>query len=70
MAPSVALFQVELIARILIPMADGSASFKTVPTARLRCSPGAAQSLLSSLEGALKMVAQPQQESAAASTLN
>jgi hypothetical protein len=62
--------QVEVIARILIPMADGSVDFKAVPTARLRCSPSGAQSLLSSLDGALKMAAQPQQKTAAASTLN
>jgi hypothetical protein len=63
--------QIEVIARILIPNADGPVGFKAVPTARLRCSPAAAQSLRFSIDEALKMVEQPQQQpSAAASKLN
>jgi hypothetical protein len=62
---------IEVIARILVPNEDGPVGFKAVPTARLRCSPAAAQSLRLSIDEALKMVEQPQQQpAAAASKLN
>jgi len=57
--------QIEVIARILIPNADGPVGFKAVPTARLRCSPAAAQSLRLSIDEALKMIEQPQPQPAA-----
>jgi hypothetical protein len=63
--------QIEVIARILIPSADGPVGFKAVPTARLRCSPAAAQSLRLSIDEALKMVEQAQPQPAmAGSKLN
>jgi hypothetical protein len=65
--------QIEVIARILVPNADGPGpvAFKAVPTARLRCSPAAARSLRSSIDDALKMAEQPQPQPAmSASKLN
>lgn len=63
--------QIELIARILVPRPDGGVDMKVVTTARLRCSPSAAKSLRLSIDQALNMAEQPQQQpSAAASKLN
>jgi hypothetical protein len=55
-----------LVARIMAPTADGGVNTKFTPTARLRCSPASAESLCQSIEIALKMAEQPQQQPPAA----
>jgi hypothetical protein len=63
--------EIELAARIMIPRTDGGVEIKIVPTGRLRCSPAAAESLVQSIQIAVKMAHQVrQQPAAAASTLN
>jgi hypothetical protein len=62
--------QIELAQRILTPSQDGGVGIKFATSGRLRCSPAAAQQLIVSLQNSLKMLEQPQQESAAASKLN
>ncbi len=63
--------EIELAARILTPVPDGSAASEFVSTARLRCSPAAAEHLKSAIEQALQMLQEPQKGSAAASrTIN
>jgi hypothetical protein len=65
------IVEIELAARIMAPTADGGVDTKFTPTARLRCSPAAADALRQSIEIAQKMAAQPQQQPpAAASKLN
>jgi hypothetical protein len=62
--------QVELAARTLNPLADGSVEIKFVTSGRLRCSPAAAMHLRNSLDAALRMLEQPQPSPAAAGKLN
>jgi len=62
--------QVELAARTLNPLADGSVDIKFVTSGRLRCSPAAAMHLRNSLDAALKMLEQPQPSPAASAKLN
>jgi hypothetical protein len=52
--------QVELCARMLTPEADGNVLAEFMPTARLRCSPQAAQHLIAGLQAALKVFEQSQ----------
>jgi hypothetical protein len=63
--------QVELAQRILVPIAGSNdVTIKFATSGRLRCSPAAARMLIDSLSGALKMLEQPLEPSAAASKLN
>lgn len=62
--------QIELAARIIVPLEDGGVQTHTIDTARLRCSPTAARFLKDSLEAALKMLEQPQASPSAASKMN
>jgi hypothetical protein len=64
--------EIELVARIIIPIPDGGVELTFVPTGRLRCSPAAAESLRQSIEIAVKMAQQTPQQTpaAAASRLN
>jgi hypothetical protein len=64
--------QIELVARVMIPLADGKGvEIRFVPTARLRCSPAAIKSLRISIDAALAQLEEPQQQPpASASTLN
>jgi hypothetical protein len=64
--------EIELVARIIIPIPDGSVDLAFVPTGRLRCSPAAAESLRQSIEIAVKMAQQTPQQTlgTAASRLN
>ena len=65
------VIEIELAARILIPKRDGGVEIRIVPTGRLRCSPAAAESLIQSIQIAVKMAHQVrQQPPAAAATLN
>jgi len=52
--------EVELVTRILIPLANGGVRPEMVITGRLRCSPVAAQSLQDSITKALAMLSLPQ----------
>jgi hypothetical protein len=49
--------QVELISRILVPLAGAGAKHQFLTTGRIRCSPHAAMTLRDSLSKALDMVA-------------
>jgi hypothetical protein len=51
--------QIELASRILIPRADGGTDVKFVTTGHLRCSPAAAKLIREAIDGALKMLEQP-----------
>ncbi|PZA11196.1 hypothetical protein DNX69_17990 [Rhodopseudomonas palustris] len=63
--------EVELAARTLNPLADGSVEVKFVTTARLRCSQAGAQHLRNALDAVLKMFEASQEgPSSAASKLN
>jgi hypothetical protein len=63
--------QIELASRILIATPDGGVEIKFITSARLRCSPNAATNLRAAIDGALKMLEQPQEGPAAtASKLN
>jgi hypothetical protein len=63
--------QLELAARILVAKPDGGVDIKFITSARLRCSPVGASNLRLAIDGALKMLEQPQQGPAAtASKLN
>jgi hypothetical protein len=63
--------QIELAQRILVPVAStGVVNVKFATSGRLRCSPAAAQALISALQNSLLMLEQPQQPAAAASKLN
>jgi hypothetical protein len=63
--------QLELVARILVPTADGGVDLKLIPAVRLRCCPAAAKALLYSIESALQMAERPEpQPPVAASKLN
>jgi hypothetical protein len=63
--------QIELASRILIPDPGGPVEVRFRTTGHLRCSPVAAAQLRDSLDAAIKMMGQPQQQSAeAGATLN
>jgi hypothetical protein len=63
--------QIELASRILIAKPDGGVEIKFISSGRLRCSPTGATNLRAAIDGALKMLEQPQQSPAAtASKLN
>jgi hypothetical protein len=65
------VIEIELAARMMAPTPDGGVHSFFGPVARLRCSPVAAAALLDSIEKAVKMAEQPQQQPpAAASKLN
>jgi hypothetical protein len=57
--------EIELATRILVPRPDGSTEVKFLSSARLRCSANAAINLRNGLDGALKMLEQPQANTAA-----
>jgi hypothetical protein len=56
---------VELATRILVPKPDGSTEVKFLSSGRLRCSANAAANLRNGLGAALKMLEQPQADTAA-----
>jgi hypothetical protein len=62
--------QIELAARILNAVPDGSVEIKFITTGRLRCSPTAALNLRNAIDASLKMLEQPQQAPAATAKLN
>src|SRR5258706_7230804 len=62
--------QIELAARILNAVSDGSVEIKFITSGRLRCSPAAAMNLRNAIDAALKMLEQPQQAPAATARLN
>jgi len=62
--------QIELAARILNAVSDGSVEIKFITSGRLRCSPTAAMNLRNAIDAALKMLEQPQQAPAATAKLN
>jgi hypothetical protein len=62
--------QIELAARILNTVPDGSVDIKFITTGRLRCSPTAALNLRNAIDAVLKMLEQPQQMPMATTTLN
>ena len=62
--------QIELAARILNAVSDGSVEIKFITTGRLRCSPTAALNLRNAIDAALKMLEQPQQSPVAAAKMN
>jgi hypothetical protein len=62
--------QIELAARILNAVPDGSVEIKFITTGRLRCSPTAALNLRHAIDAALKMLEQPQQSPVAAAKMN
>ena len=65
------VIEIELAARIMAPLMDGTVQTKFVPAGRLRCSPAAAAALRDSIDMATRMAEQPQQQPpAAASKLN
>ena len=61
---------IELAARALLPLANGSAVARMVDVGRIRCSPVAAKALKEALEAALKMLEQPQSPPMASSKPN
>jgi hypothetical protein len=62
--------EIELAARTLNPLADGSVEVRFVTTARLRCSQAGGLHLRNALEAALKMLEVPEQVATAGSKLN
>jgi hypothetical protein len=65
------IVEIELAARIMAPTPDGGVDIKFGPAGRLRCSPTAAKALRQSIDAALAMAEQTQQQApAAASKLN
>jgi hypothetical protein len=64
------VIQIELAARTLLPLANGSAAPRVVEVGRIRCSPAAAKALKEALEAALKTLEQPQSPPVAASKPN
>ena len=56
--------QIELASRILIPDPSGPVEVRFRTTGHIRCSPFAAAQLRDSLDAAIKMMGQPQQQSA------
>jgi hypothetical protein len=63
--------QIELVARILVPLVDGGVSVELLTTGRLRCTPAGARHLQESIQKALDMLSHPQPAPAAGTaTLN
>jgi hypothetical protein len=62
--------QIELAARIVLPLEDGTIDNPMIETGRLRCSKTAAVSLKNALEQALKMLDEPQTPPVGRGTLN
>jgi hypothetical protein len=63
--------QIELAARILNAVSDGSVETKFITSARLRCSPTAALNLRNAIDASLRMILeQPQQTPAATAIMN
>lgn len=62
--------EAELATRVLIPRTDGTTDVKFLSSGRLRCSLTAAVQLRNALDAALKMLAQPQANATATSTMN
>ena len=63
--------QIELAARILNAVSDGSVETKFITSGRLRCSPTAAMNLRNAIDASLRMILeQPQQTPAATAKLN
>lgn len=52
--------QIELVSRILVPLANGGVRIEFLTSGRLRCSPAAVQALRDSIDKALAMLTQPQ----------
>jgi hypothetical protein len=73
-APTFGVFtgavQIELAARTLLPLANGSAVPRIVEVGRIRCSAAAARGLKEALEAALNLLEQPQSPPVAASKPN
>jgi hypothetical protein len=61
--------QIELVSRILVPLADGGVKTEFKVTGRLRCSPAAARYLRESIDKSLEMLTK-EQEGIHASRLN
>ena len=57
--------ELELATRILVPKSDGSTEVKFISSGRLRCTQNAATNLRNGLDAALKMLEQPQANTAA-----
>ena len=51
--------QIELVARILVPLGDGGVSVEVLTTGRLRCTPAAARHLQESIQKVLDMLTHP-----------
>ena len=64
------IVQIELAARTLNPLPDGSVEVKYVTVARLRCSSVAAGHLRDAVNASLKMLEKPQEGPTIASQLN
>ena len=63
--------QIEVAARILYAVSDGSVETKFISSGRLRCSPTAAMNLRTAIDASLRMILeQPQQTPAATATMN
>ena len=63
--------QIELVARILVPLTDGGDSVELLTTGRLRCTPAGARHLQESIQKTLDMLSHPQPAPAAGTaTLN
>jgi len=60
--------QIELASRILVPDPRGRVEIRFRSTGHIRCTPIAAAQLRDSLAAAIKMLEQPQQQSAQAGT--
>lgn len=54
--------QIELVSRILVPLANGGVRIEYLTSGRLRCSPTAIKALRNSIDKALEMLTQPQTE--------
>jgi hypothetical protein len=65
-----AIIQIELAARTLSPLPNGSVVSRMVEVGRIRCSPAAAKNLKEALEAALKMLEQPRSPPMAATRPN
>lgn len=64
------VIQIELVSRILLPLADGGVQVEFFTTGRLRCTMAAAQGLKNSIDKALGMLSLPQEPAAEANKVN
>jgi hypothetical protein len=60
------VIQIELVSRVLVPLAGGGVKMEFLTTGRLRCSPAAAKRLRDAITKSLDMTTQEQQEGAQA----